>query len=166
MHPKIYGYKTVSYFSGTTGFITVGLLIFSIGLLPTYYFLFGVSILFLLLIVFTTHYGLEINVRDKTFKQYLWILGYKQSRIHSYDLIEYAFIQSSKVSRTLYSTATSTTFSSRVYNGYLKFSEENKIHLIQASEKEAVLNKLHFLARDLKIEIVDFTDADSISILP
>ncbi|QMU29390.1 hypothetical protein [Adhaeribacter radiodurans] len=166
MKPTIYNYKTVNYFSGTTGFMTVVLLIFGICLIPTYYFLFGVSTLFLLLIVFTTHYGLEINVRDKTFKQYLWILGYKHSRIQSYDLIEYAFIQSSKVSRTLYSTATSTTFTSRVYNGYLKFSEENKIHLIQALEKESVLNKLHFLARDLKIEIVDFTDADSVSIVP
>ncbi|MDQ4138973.1 MAG: hypothetical protein M3142_00465, partial [Bacteroidota bacterium] len=151
---------------GTTGFIPLGLLIFGIGLLPTYYFLFGVSTLFLLLIVFTTHYGLEINVQDKTLKQYVWILGYKHCHTQSYDLIEYAFIQSSLISRTVYSTTTSATFSSQVYNGYLKFSEEVKIHLIQAQEKETVLNKLHFLARDLKIEIVDFTDADLISIVP
>lgn len=166
MEKKVYNYKTVKYFSGSSVFIAIPFFIFGVGLLATPYFVFGIITLILLICILTTHYALEINLTDKTFRHYLWILGFKQTHTQTYDLIEYAFIQSSKVSRTSYSTATSNTFASLVYNGYLKFSDDTKIHLIQSPKKEIVFKKLKILAADLKIEIIDFTDADSVSIVP
>ena len=166
MEKKIYRYKTIMYFSGSPYFMAAPFVVFGVSLLNTIYFAFGIVALILAVCIPSTHYALEINVTDKTFRHYLWILGYRHGTTQTYDLIEYAFIQSAKVSRTLYSTASSSTFSSQVYNGYLKFSGGSKIHLVQARQKEAIFRKLQILATDLKIEIVDFTDDDAVSIVP
>ncbi len=163
---KIYQYKTIKYFSGSSYLMAVPFFVCGVSLLNTIYFAFGILFLILAVGIPSTHYALEINVTNKTFRHYLWILGYRHGPVQTYELIEYAFIQSARVSRTLYSTASSSKFTSQVYNGYLKFSDGTKIHLMQARDKETIMQKLELIATDLKVEIVDFTDDYAVSIVP
>jgi hypothetical protein len=167
MGAKIYNYKTSTYISGSAYFPAIGLLVFGMGCFANSNSVYlGVAALVGLFLILTTHYGLEVNVSSKTFKQYVWIMGFKQYKSKAYDLIEYAFVQSGKVRQNLESVAGFNSISISVYNGYIKFSEEDKIHIIQAKDKETVIKRLQVLATDLNFEIVDFTDADCVSILP
>jgi len=167
MNAKIYNYKISKYITGAAYFPAIGLLIFGLGCFVNSNAVYlGVAALVGLFLILTTHHGLEVDVHSKIFKQYLWISGFKQSKSQTYDLIEYAFIQSGKVRQNLDSVAGFNSITIPVYNGYLKFSENAKIHIIQAKDKETVVKRLQVLATDLKLEIVDFTDADCVSIFP
>lgn len=167
MREKIYNYKTSKYISGSAFFPAIGMLIFGMGCFANSNSIYlGVGALVGLFLILTTHYGLEVNVSSKTFRHYLWILGFKQYKSQTYDLIEYAFVQSGKVRQNLGSVAGFNSIIISVYNGYIKFSEDAKIHIIQAKDKETVIQRLQVLATDLNLEIVDFTDADCVSILP
>ncbi|RDC63775.1 hypothetical protein [Adhaeribacter pallidiroseus] len=167
MGAKVYDYKTSKYISGSAYFPAIGLLVFGMGCFANSNSIFlGVAALVGLFLILTTHYGLEVNVGNKTFKQYLWIVGFKQYKSKAYEIIEYAFVQSGKVRQNLESVAGFNSITISVYNGYIKFSEKDKIHIIQAKDKETVIRRLQVLATDLNLEIVDFTDDDCVSILP
>ena len=167
MSPKIYNYKTTHYLSGSAFFPAAGLLIFGLGCFLNFDSVsVGLAALSGLILILTTHQGLEVNVSAKTFKQYFWILGYQRAHLQTYDLIEYAFIQSGKVRQRMESVPGFNSITFPVYNGYIKFSEEAKIHIIQAKDKAVVMNRLQVLATDLNLEIIDFTDADCVSVLP
>lgn len=166
MEEKIFDYKTLKYFSTSAVFMGAGLLIFGFTLLFTPYFYIGIISLVLIILIFTTHYGLEINVTNKTYRHYIWVLGIRKGTIQSYNLIEYIFIQSATMSYSMNSRVTSQTFTNLVFNGYLKFTDDVKIHMMQVENKVDIIEKLRGMAADLKTEIIDFTETEPIAINP
>lgn len=54
-------------------------------------------------------------------------------------------------------TGHSSTFSTQVWHGYIKFDDGTKIHLLTSERKEILLKKLEGLSAFLKTEIMDTT---------
>jgi hypothetical protein len=84
--------------------------------------------------------------------------------VHSFDQIQYLFIKKTKVSQTLNSRASSNTIQKELYDGYLKFSEDDKLHVITLENKGALVKRLRPIAHLLSIKIVDYTAGNPIEI--
>jgi hypothetical protein len=95
----------------------------------------GLIILLISLIVFTTHYRLTVNFDTKEYHDYVWILGLKNGVKGRFETIEYLFIKKNKVSQTMNLKSLSSTIRKDVYDGYLKFSDKDKIHLLTNDSK-------------------------------
>ena len=155
---KVVDFRTSLYFSGTI--IFMGVLFVVAG-----FFLFtirnfgGAIPLLISVAIFTTHYRIRIDFESKEYFDYLWILGFKNGEKGKFKNIEYLFIKNNKVSQKMNSRASSTTIRTEVYDGYLKFSEEDKIHLITKSNKERLVKELTRIASMLNTRIVDYTEA-------
>lgn len=153
---SVVDFKTDNYFSGPVQFQGTILVLFSI-------FIFfqsiigGIVLLTISSIIFTSHYRLTIDFSKKTYRDYLWILGFKQGGTENFQNIEYLFIRKSKVSQTMNLRSLSSTLRKDVYDGYLRFSETNKIHLITKVSKETLLSKLRPISRQLNVKIIDFS---------
>lgn len=154
---SVVDFKTSGYFSWTIIFL--GFVLAFVG------FLFiienpvvGVIQLLISLIIFTTHYRLKIDFDNKVFHDYLWILGLKNGDKVKFETIEYLFIKKSKVSQTMSVRVASTTIRKEVYDGYLKFSEQEKIHLITKDSKKDLVKKLREISTSLKVKIIDYSE--------
>src|SRR5215204_3440236 len=97
---KIDDFKTSGYFSGTI--IFVGILLTLTGLFVMLsYLIVGAIIIIVSVIIFTTHYRLRIDFDNKTFHDYVWLLGTKHGEKGVFDKLEYLFIKKSKVTQTM-----------------------------------------------------------------
>jgi hypothetical protein len=144
------------YFPWPVKFIA-GILAFMgwINLIPSIVVTVGVTIAFIL--VMTMHQGFIIDRNRKKYKEYTWFLGRKLGEEISYEEIEYLFIKPSKVSRTYHTRVQETTISDIEYDGFLRFSETSKIHLLSSSSKKGVIKKLMALKGYLNTRIIDYT---------
>jgi len=147
-------FKTSDYFPGivmasSAVFTFVGTIVLFVNLVV------GVVLLLMSIVILTTRYRIEIDFVNKTFKEYLWIAGLKQGEEENFDKIEYLYITRSNVSQKLNSRVSSTTIYKQVYNGFLKFSETQKIRLFSEDNKEALLKKLKPISTKLNTEIID-----------
>lgn len=59
--------------------------------------------------------------------------------------------------QNLNSMLSTSTIHVAVYDGYLRISENNKIHLLTSRNKEAVMKKLKALSALLQVDILDYT---------
>jgi len=116
------------------------------------------------LFVVTTHYRLSIDFEKKVYHDYLWILGMKNGERGNFDKIEYLFIKKSKVSQTMYLRVASSTIQKEVYDGFLKFSEDNKLHLLTKDGKKDLIDKLRKISTALKVKIVDYSEGEPVEI--
>lgn len=155
---KIIDFKVSGYFS-MTFLILGGILVFFglIALLESLWLL-GLLLWLVSLLIFTTHYRLRIDVETKTFHDYLWVLGMKHGEKGKFDAVEYLFIKKAKVSQTMSVKVASTTIEKDVYDGYLKFSDGNKIHLLTKDSKVALQKRLNVIAEKLQTKITDYTE--------
>jgi hypothetical protein len=151
--------KTTAYFTGTMLFLGVVLVIAAILILSES--LGGaVFLLFLALIVFSTHYRLKIDFGKKEFHDYLWILGFKHGEKGKFKEIQYLFVKPCYVSQTMRLRAASSTVKKVTYDGYLRLSETEKIHLMTRDDKETVLEYLHKIAAKLHVRVIDYSESE------
>lgn len=108
-------------------------------------------------IFLTTRYGVEISFRDKRYQEYTWVLGLRLGERAHFDSIRYLFIKDFKVAQTVNSRVNSSTFTSDEFRGFVKFSNEEKIHLITRPDHEAVIKELKNLAAELNVSLVDYS---------
>jgi hypothetical protein len=156
-------FKTSPYFSGI--FIFLGIFLALIGLPLLFTSIVGAMILLLLsLIIFTTHYRLSIDFDTKTFHDYVWFLGFKNGEKGKFEQVEYVFVKKSAISQKMQLKAANSTIRKEVYDGYLKFSEEEKIHLLTKDNKQDVVKKLREISTMLNVKIIDYSrgEADEI----
>jgi len=108
-------------------------------------------------IIITTRYGVEINADEKSYKEYTWFLGFKKGKRIYYDNIQYVFLKPVKVSRTYNGRIQNSTITNTEFNGFLKFSEHEKIYVGSALKRKDVLNKIIPVATKLGISILDYS---------
>ena len=156
---RIVDFRTSGYFSGAMIFLGV-VLIFAGLLLLAANELVGLILLVLSVPILTTHYRLRIDFDNKSFHDYIWILGIKRGEKGKFETVEYLFIKTSKVSQTMYLESLSTTIRKDVFDGYLKFSADNKIHLMTLDSKDELIRKLRVIAEKLKARIIDYSDGE------
>ena len=153
---KVIDFKTSGYFSWSIIFFGIVLAIAGLGVLFKSAVI-GLILLLVSAIIFSTHYRLKIDFDNNVFQDYVWILGLKNGEKRKFENIEYLFIKRSLVSQTMNSLINSATIRKHVYDGYLKFSEKEKIHLITKENKEALIERLRAIASRLNVRIVDYS---------
>jgi hypothetical protein len=158
-------FKTSNYFSGMP--FVLGFVLAPIGLILLFSpkFVVGLILLSTGVAILTTHFRLTIDHGQKKYSEYISLLGLKVSReFHSFDHIQYVFIKKTKVSQTLNSRASSRTIHKEQFDGYLKFSEDDKVHLMTIENKSNLLRRLRPIADALRIKIVDYSSENPIEI--
>ncbi len=154
---QVFDFRTTPYFSGGILYLGIsmvlpGLFITSINILASLPF-FLIS-----LIIATTHYRLEVDITNKTYRQYVWLMGLKWGEREPFETIEYMFVKRNKVSQTMNSMLNAREVHSEVYDGFLRFSEKDKVHLATTRTKVNLLKKLTPIANTLQVEILDYSD--------
>lgn len=125
--------------------------------LPAVHFLAKFAVVLVSLAVLTAHYRLRFDSLNKEYFDYVWFLGLRWGEYGRFEKIEYLFIKRNKVKQTVYSMMSAATIHSERYDGYLRISENNKIHLLSSRSKETVLKRLKSLALLLDVDILDYT---------
>lgn len=150
-------FKLSAYFS--LPFLLLGVAMSFFGLMALIEGYWWVTVLLGLvgLLIITTHYRVTINFGNKTFHDYVWLLGMKLGERGSFDAVEYVFLKREKVSETMHGRVASTTIKKEVYDGYLKFSNGNTLHLLTKDSQKAVLRTLRTVAEKLQTTVVDYT---------
>lgn len=154
---RIIDLKTAAYFSGMimiagAALILMSVIVFFVKMwLALFLFVCG-------MVIFTTHYRLRIDLDKKVFFDYVWLLGMKNGEHGTFDHIEYIFIKKSNVSQTMNHRAGSNVLRKEVYDGYLKFSDVNKIHLASRDSKKDLVKQLQPLAMQLNVRVIDYSE--------
>ncbi len=157
---KTIDFKISTYFSGTLLFMGVIILFVGLLLLLTN-IIIGLILFLISTLIFTTHYRLEIDFDNKVFHDYVWILGLKNGDKGKFEKIEYVFIKKNRVSQKMQLQVANTTIHKEVYDGYLKFSDDEKIHLLTKDKKKDVLSKLHEISTKLNVRIIDYSEGEA-----
>lgn len=111
-------------------------------------------------LITTTHYRLQIDPVRRYYRDYVWFLGLKIGKPVSFQTIEYFFIKTSRESQTMNSGRIATsTITKQVYDGYLRFSEHDKLHVATKDKLETLISKLTPMSRALNVPIMDYTQA-------
>lgn len=149
--------RSGAYFSGAIFYLGIGMIL--PGIFLTKIHPLAVIPFFLISIVtLTTHHGLEVNAATKCYREYVWLLGMKLGEWKVFERMEYIFIKRNKESQTIHSRISSRDLHYEVHDGYLRFSEKNKVHMASARNKESLLKSLKPIARQLQLEILDYSD--------
>lgn len=156
-------FKTSNYFAAyiyLSGFvfIVLGLTVFVIKpILSVVLFWAG-------LIFVTTHYGLAIDLANKSYHDYIWFLGFRTGEKGKFNTIEYIFIKESNVSQTMQLRGAATTIRKEVYDGYLKFSDQEKLHLQTLDSKTSLIKKMKSISGKLKTKLIDYSGGQPVEI--
>ena len=129
----------------------IGLMItgvISSGLQP----LLGVGLIILGIIFTSTHYRLRIDVGRKTYKNYLWLLGYQKGEELTYQQIDYIYINQADMSSG-YGFATRINVTDTVYKAYLKLLDDESIFIGESKKEERLMKKVKKISSALKLEI-------------
>lgn len=156
-------FKTANYFSNYLIFSAVVLLIIGFAAV-TLNLIVAIILCFGSLIIFTTHYRLQLDLDNKVYHDYVWVLGMKHGEKGRFDRIEYLFIKKSKVSQTMYSRGASSTIKKELYDGYLKFSNEKKIHLMTKENKADLMVTLKSMATRLNVSVIDYSSEEALMV--
>jgi len=109
------------------------------------------------IIILSTHYRLQINYSARQYSEYVWLLGLKTGiERKPFTSPEYLFIKKIQVNQTLNSRANSTTIHKVQYDGFLKFSEDDKVHLMTYDDKKTLFKRLKQIASQLNLKVVDY----------
>lgn len=149
-------FKTSGYFPGTFIFTAVILCLVGVPVIFTNVIL-GLIMLLVSVIIFTTHYRFTVDLEQKVFRDYVWILGFRSGEKKKFERIEYLFIKTNKVSQTMSLKAASTTIRKDVYDGYIRFSENEKVHLITKDNKKDLIARLRPISEALHLKVIDYS---------
>ena len=109
------------------------------------------------ILVLTTYYGIRIDFNERTYFDYTWIVGFKSGERGRFDNIQYIYINRTKYSQTMSSRVQSTSTIGWEFNGYLKFSDTQKLHLRTSRSKTAIVRHMQVLGAKLKCQVHDLT---------
>jgi hypothetical protein len=108
-------------------------------------------------IVLTGQEGTEIDRYAKRYREYKSFFFIKSGRWINYAEVEKIFVNTSKSSQRLYTahTTKSSIFENVDYNGFLKFADGKKVHLLKKRKKAELLDALNPIAGFLDVPLED-----------
>lgn len=133
------------------------MLLAGLGLFTAGKYLHSLIFLFLGMFIFITKYGIDIDLHTKTYLDYLSIFGYKKGTVGKFESIKSVFLNSGNKTTRMQLRAARNTITQVVYSGYIKFSEEEKIHLMDSEKKEEIEKLLNQMSNDLSVEYFDYS---------
>jgi hypothetical protein len=151
-------FKTSFYFPSSINL--AGIVFFAAGVpILMVNLIIGIALCIVSVAIFTTHYRLRIDMKNKTYLDYLWIIGFKVGEEAKFDTIQYLFIKKSIVSQTMHARVASSTIRKEVFDGYLKFSDTDKLHIETKESKDALMKKLNVISGLLNTTVIDYSEA-------
>ncbi|MEQ8304915.1 MAG: hypothetical protein RIB47_16085 [Cyclobacteriaceae bacterium] len=122
-------------------------------------FIVGGLVALILFLVITTHYGIEIDTKKKTFCDYLWLAGIKLGAPTPYNRIDQLFAKNNKATQGGYFlSAMKYSFQKDQFDGFIKFDGVTKIRLSRKEDKRELMKILDKISHDLGLEIIDYTN--------
>jgi hypothetical protein len=128
------------------------------------YILLLVTII-LILLCLTTQYHVEINLIEKWYKEYVWVLGLKHGEKEKYSTLEYLFINKGKVTQTTGSRVQTTTVTKDEFRGFIKFDGEEKIHILTTTNHEKLVKAMSKIAQSLQSHLIDYSTGQAVQIV-
>ena len=150
--------KTGEYFPIQFKYVATFLLIASLPLIIEGGLrLVGVGLFLISLAVLTARYEFEIDKERKRYREYVRILWMKPGKWQEYQTVEYCYLTASSYTQKMQLRAANTTLSGVEMNAYLKFSENEKIHIGTGRNKEKLMKSVNKVADYLGVDIIDRT---------
>ena len=152
--------KRSSYFPKTVRAIGAVFCIFGLAMVWTSPII-GLLFIFITAVIFTTHYGFEIVLNPNSFREFVWVLGWKDGKKTVFKTIEFLFIQRGKVTFLTYALQEK---EMPAFECYLKFEDRNEFHAFTDVDKEKLISKMKNLASKLNVEVKDYSDGNPVTI--
>lgn len=162
-HMNATDFKTSSYFSPLMVFFGVFLLFSSFLLITLDFSWIALLLVLPAVVILTSHYRFRINWKEKTYHDYIWVLGMKIGDKGTFQTIEYLFIKSNKVHQTMHLRVASSTVFKEVVDAYIRLSPEKKIHLFTRESRHDALVRLREVADLLHVRVVDYTTTEALT---
>jgi len=111
---------------------------------------------FLLILIWTSFYILEIDVENKTYADLTSVFGRKFGKAVAFDEIENVFIKSSVVSQTIHGFGPNS-YEKKNYefDAYLKFTNGEKLFLVSDEDEKELRKRLKPVLKKLETELVN-----------
>jgi len=95
-------------------------------------------------IMFTTRYGILIDVENATYMVYTWFLWKKKGKPIKINTIEKIYINEVLVAKKVYrySSGIGKKFQDRIYKAFMKLDDGTKIHLDTDNSEEALADRV------------------------
>jgi hypothetical protein len=149
-------FRTAYYFPWTMIIISPFLVLFG-GVLIVEQIYLGVLLVVTTLLFLTTHYRFKIDEKRKEYREYLWILGFKHGKTIAYEKVISLYFTKSRMKQTINSRVSSMTVSNEVYNGFIQFDGDKKVHLFTKGKKQKLVDCLISISKFLKTEVKDLS---------
>jgi hypothetical protein len=121
----------------------------------------GIVIWLVAIIGLTSYYGVEVDTEKKKYREFVFLCGLRIGSEKSYTTIDYIFIKPNRQSQTMHLRAVSSKVTSDVFDSYIKFSDDEKIHLMRMNSKTQLIKKVVVFATMLNVEVVDYSVVNS-----
>lgn len=152
-----FNYITQDYFSNNIKFMGILLLLSGLVTFASNSYIISLILLIACYVIFTTKYGIEINLEKNVYLDYITIFGFKKGKNIKFQSIEYLYMTKGKKTITMQLRAVKNTITLDEYNGYIKFSRDNKIHLFSSTKKKKAECLLRQMSNDLNTTFEDYT---------
>ena len=108
--------------------------------------------------VYTAAYKISIDPARQTFREYLFLAGIKIGKVKKYNSVEDISVSSQRISQTVNSRASTNTYHTIMYKGFVKFNDHDKVLIAESQVKKKVLKKLNRISSALELKISDYAD--------
>jgi len=112
-----------------------------------------ILILFSFLFI-TSRYKIDINLKKKSVKEYLWIFGLKHGEEKSFSEMNNVILTKNTISKTYNSRGSTSTIKTDIYKLWLSIDDEN-VEMFQSENRGSVLKKAKELANKLSLKLMD-----------
>jgi hypothetical protein len=150
--------KFGSLFPWPFRFIAVVVLLVGLSLILEKTFL-GIGLMLIGGFILSGSEGTEINRAEKSYLDYKSFFFVKSGNKKKYGEIEKIFVSTSKMKQQLYTAHTnhSSTFENLEFNGFLKFSNGEKVQLLRKRKKSDLIKELKRVGMFLNVPVEDNT---------
>ncbi|PVY44078.1 hypothetical protein [Pontibacter virosus] len=154
-----HSYNTGHYFSASArafGWITTALAITMIinGSVAAYAFLPTAIVTQL------THYRTEFDLANRTYREGVRFAGITFGKMLPLAGIDFLYLKKKNYKQVSESRASMSVFQFVKYDGYIKLSDNVKLHLLQRKTKELAMQEMQQIAQDLQAELRDLTEME------
>lgn len=138
-------------------FIILGVVIIFAGLVLLVENWWAAGLIVLGLFILTAYNGTEIDLKEKIFREYNSFFYYKSGEKETFNSIDQIYITTSRVSQEIYTKITTTsTIRSVVYNVYIVFNGDHKVHLVSKKNKDKALKSIEVLLKETGLKLSDY----------
>ncbi|NMM48557.1 hypothetical protein [Marinigracilibium pacificum] len=148
---------TGTYFSEVRiiGFIIFGL--FGVIAILKSNLIIGFVLLLFSAIFISSKKGFSIDLDNNIYQDFIWLLGFKIGKKHSFEELDCIFYKTNSriESRSDYSTANTVSNRKVEYDAYIRFSNNNKIHLGSYKNEKQLLDIVEPFAKSLNTRLIN-----------